>query len=207
MLSRADATRHDVVEGRASDARERPESIHDGSEDLVAQVAEKGGRTLNDRMRRKPGEDVLTSLRRNARDFVAFLVENPAHARIILWDMARQGTSGSRGRATSNLQIRDRMRTAFEAASASGEIQPVRVETYLQFIYIGTAAAVTWTHYPLEGESKFLSQEETTGKPNRSKNLTASIAPPSEFSATDVERLQDEVENLVIHLLSLDSPG
>ena len=89
-------------------------------EDLVAQVAEKGGRMLDERMRRRSGERILSSLRRNAREYVAFLAENPAHARIILWDMARQGTSGWRGLATSNIQIRTRMNAAFEFAIERG---------------------------------------------------------------------------------------
>ena len=105
-------------------------------EDLVAHIADKGGRELEERMRRQSGEDILTSLRRNARDYVAFLAEHPAHARIILWEMARRGTTGWRGLAESNLAIRDRMRAAFENAEARGEIRPVPMELYLSLIHI-----------------------------------------------------------------------
>jgi AcrR family transcriptional regulator len=164
-------------------------------DDLVAQVAQKGGRLLEEKMRRQPDEDILSSLRRNAREYVAFLAKNPAHARIILWDMARQGTSGWRGLAASNIQIRTRMHAAFETAAETGEIRPLRVETYLQFLYIGAAAAITWTEYNPDGGTKVASShDEGSAQP-------AGLPAPTEG---ELAQLQDEVENLVIRLLAPD---
>jgi AcrR family transcriptional regulator len=171
-------------------------------DDLVAQVAEKGGRMLEEKMRRQAGEDILPSLRRNAREYVAFLANNPAHARIILWDMARQGTSGWRGLAASNIQIRSRMHAAFKIAIETGQIRPLRVETYLQFLYIGAAAATTWTEYNPTGGT-----EVASGDDEDSTRLESLPAPTGE----ELAQLQDEVENLVIRLLAPDeapdSPG
>jgi hypothetical protein len=110
--------------------------------------------------------------------------------------MARQRTTGWRGLATSNIQIRDRMRTAFEAASASGEIRQIAVETYLQFVYIGTAAATTWTDYRSE-------EEENT--PNSDGAAPSTFVPLPSPSAEEIERLQDEVESSVVLLLSPQS--
>lgn len=155
-------------------------------EDLVAHIAEKGGRMLADRMRRQTGEDILTSLRRNAREYVAFLMENPAHARIILWEIARRGTLGWRGLATSNIEVRDRMRAAFEVATARGEIRPVPVETYLQFLYIGYAAAAVWADYP----------EDAPG---------VEPAALPQHDPEEIRRLQDQAEDLVVQLLTPDA--
>ncbi len=160
-------------------------------EDLVAQIAEKGGRMLADRMRRQSGEDVLTSLRRNARSYVEFLADNPAHARIILWDMAGRGTSGWRGLAISNVETRDRMREAFEIAGEQGVIRPIRIEAYLQFLYIGSAAAVVWTDYDdPQGDSD--------------KNAPVETRPGLHRTASAIEQLKDEAEDLVKRLLTPD---
>ena len=155
-------------------------------EDLVAQIAENGGRMLAEIMRRGPDEDVLTSLRRNARRYVAFLIEHPAHARIILSDLARRGTTGWRGLAASNIAIRERMSAAFEAAQERGEIRPVPLEAYLQALYIGSAAAAVWTDY-----EDLEDHREGRDSP-----------PLTSISAADLERLQDQAEDLVVRLLS-----
>lgn len=149
---------------------------------LVAEIADRGGARLADQMRAEADEDVLGSLRRNARGFVDFLVENPAHARIILWDMARRGTTRSRGLEAANSEIRERMRAAFDEAAAAGQIRKIRLESYLQHMYIGTAAAVAWADYHIE--------ESETGDP------VFTLDPVM------VEQLKDEAENLVVRLLA-----
>ena len=157
-------------------------------EDLVAQIAEDGGSMLAEIMRRDSDENILASLRRNARRYVTFLVEHPAHARIILWDLARRGTTGWRGLAASNIAIRERMRAAFEVAQEKGEIRPVPLEAYLQALYIGSAAAAVWTDY-----------EDPDGDP-----VAEASRPLTPISAADLERLQDQAEDLVVRLLSPD---
>jgi AcrR family transcriptional regulator len=154
-------------------------------EDLVSQIAEKGARLLAETMRRDSGEDIVTSLRRNARRYVAFLAENPAHARIILWDMARRGTTGWHGLARSNLETRDRMRSAFDIASEQGTIRKIRMESYLAFLYIGSAAVTVWSDY----------EEEHDGE----------ASPPAQMpqmTADEINQLQDEAEDLVVWMLS-----
>jgi AcrR family transcriptional regulator len=158
-------------------------------EDLVAHIAEAGGRQLAEHMRRQPGEDVLTSLRRNARRYVEFLAENPAHARIILWDMARRGTAGWRGLAATNIEVREHMREALRAAAAEGVIRPIRVEAYLQVLYIGSAAAVVWTDY------------HDSDAEQDAEGFVESLPFPKRSDA-EVEQLKDEAEDLVVRLLS-----
>lgn len=155
-------------------------------EDLVAHIAEKGGRMLAQVMRRQEGDDILTSLRRNARRYVGFLADNPAHARVILWDLARRGTSGWRGLASSNIELRERMRAAFEAAAERGEIRPVSIESYLQFLYIGAAAGTIWTDHDYPGP------DDEDQPP----------APLRKLTPEEVLLLQDQSEELVIRLLA-----
>jgi AcrR family transcriptional regulator len=164
-------------------------------DDLVTHIAEKGARMLADLMRRQSGEDILDSLRRNARSYVGFLAENPAHARIILWDLARRGTTGWPGLASSNIEIRERMRQAFETATKEGAIRPIRIETYLQFLYIGSAAASVWTDYHYD-----YGDAETSANPE----FLTQIGSPPLVKKTDaeIEQLKDEAEDLVVRLLS-----
>ena len=157
-------------------------------EDLVAHIAEKGGKMLAAVMRRNSGDDILTSLRRNARRYVDFLVDNPAHARIILWDLARRGTSGWRGLAASNMEMRERMRSAFEAAAERGEIRPISIETYLQYLYIGTAAGAIWTDHDYPGPGN-------DGQPP---------APLRKPTPDEVDFLKNQAEDLAVRLLSPD---
>jgi len=153
-------------------------------DELVAHVAEKGGRILAERMRTPAGEDVLTSLRRNARIYVRFLAENPAYPRLILWELSRHGTVAWPGLAASAITIRERMRVDFEKGAKEGVIRKVRVEFDLQYFYIGAAAASVWTDY-----DDPLSDLE---------NFPGSI----EKSPEEVERLMDEAEEFVVRMFS-----
>lgn len=157
-------------------------------EDLVAHIAEKGGKMLAAVMRRNSGDDILTSLRRNARRYVDFLVNNPAHARIILWDLARRGTSGWRGLAASNMEMREHMRSSFEAAAERGEIRSISIETYLQYLYIGTAASAIWTDYDYPS-------------PGNDDRPPAPLRKPT---PDEVDFLKHQAEDLVVRLLSPD---
>lgn len=160
-------------------------------DDLVAHIAEKGSRELATRMRREEGVDTLESLRRNARRYVAFLVEHPAHARIILWDMARRGTTGWDGLVRTNIETSKRLASAFAIAAEKGEIRPVRVEAYLQFLFIGAAAGSVWTEYP------------TPPAENGASTTAADAEPPlPEHTPEEIEQLQNEAEDLVVRLLS-----
>jgi len=159
-------------------------------EDLVSQIAEKGGRVLAGKIEWSVGDSILDALRLNARRYVDFLIENPAQARIILWNLARRGTTGWRGLAASNIEMRDRMRDAFEAATQDGRLRPLRVETYLQFLYIGAAAAVVWTDY-----------DHPIPKQGEGEEFQLTPIPPEE-----AERMRDEAEELVVRLVA-PSPG
>jgi len=159
-------------------------------EDLVAQIAEKGGRILSGKIEWTAGEAILDSLRLNARRYVDFLIENPAQARIILWNLARRGTTGWRGLANSNIEMRDRMRDAFEAATQDGRLRPFRVEAYLQFLYIGAAAAVVWTDYDHPDQGDGIGDQD--GEEFR-------LAP---ISPEKAEQMRDQAEDLVVRLLA-----
>ena len=81
------------------------------------------------------------------------------------------------------------MRDAFAVAAGQGAIRPIRIETYLHFLYIGSAAATAWTDYDVP-------QTETDGG--------ADTRPVrfSKKSAAKIERVKDEAEDLVVRLLS-----
>ena len=119
-----------------------------------------------------------------ARDYVAYLGEHPAHARLILWETSRRGTPEWRELAPSNLEIRDRMRTAFEEAIARGEIKPIALQTYMQVLYVGYAAAIVWKAFPFD-------EKEAPDSPT-----------PAVLDGEEISRLQEQADELVLRLLA-----
>jgi len=153
-------------------------------DDLVAHIAEKGSRELTEGLQRHPGEDLITNLAENAKGYIQYLVEHPAHARIILWEMARRGVVDWQGLQANNVEVREKLRTVFEKAAKKGIIRPIKVEYYLQLIYIGGAAAAVYTDYASDA-------------------AVDGVAPPiREVPAEEVGRLKNEIERLVIRMLA-----
>ena len=143
---------------------------------------------MAERIRREPGENTLDALRRNAREYVGFLAEHPAHARMILWETARRGTSDWSELAPSNLEISARMRTTFEEAISRGEIKPIALPTYMQALYVGYAAAVVWRTFPFDRKDD--------------RNDEGEAARSSGLDAEEIIRMQEEADELVLRLLA-----
>ncbi|MCR9096192.1 MAG: TetR/AcrR family transcriptional regulator [bacterium] len=161
-------------------------------DDLIAQVAARGGQRMAERIRREPGETTLDALRRNAREYVGFLAEHPAHARMILWETARRGTSDWSELAPSNVEISARTRTTFEEAISRGEIKPIALSTYMQALYVGYAAAVVWRTFPFDRKDDRKDDRNDAGV----------AASSSSLDAEEIIRMQEEADELVLRLLA-----
>lgn len=153
-------------------------------DDLIAQVAARGGQAMAERIHREPGEGTLDALRRNAREYVAFLAEHPAHARLILWETSRRGTPEWSELAASSSEISARMRTAFEEAIRRGEIKPIALQTYMQALYVGYAAAVVWSAFPFDEKE------------------AADAAASIRLDAEEITTMQEQADELVLRLLA-----
>jgi AcrR family transcriptional regulator len=145
-------------------------------EDLVAQVARKLSRDSTEFMVRKPGEDSMTAFRNYARKLVAFYVRNPAAARIYLFEISKGGVRGWEESAALDSWARERASRAFERSVRSGEFRDIRFGYYVAVLIAGLAALALWPSYD-----------------RASKRVS-------------VERLQAEADDLVVRLLSPDSP-
>ena len=116
-------------------------------EDLVAQVARKVSRDAIEMMVRKPNEDSLTAFRSFARKLVTYYAENPAAARMILWEIAKGGVEGWEESAALDSWARNRSAKAFERSVQAGEFRDIRFGFYMAVMIGGMAALALWPSY------------------------------------------------------------
>lgn len=143
-------------------------------EDLVAQVARKVSRDAIEMMGRRPNEDSLTAFRNFARKLVTYYAENPAAARMILWEIAKGGVEGWEDSAALDRWARDRSAKAFERSVREGEFRNIRFGFYLAVLIGGMAALALWPSYDKASKRE------------------------------SVKKLQAEADDLVFRLLSPD---
>jgi AcrR family transcriptional regulator len=123
---------------------------------------------------RVPGEGPLETYRRAARAYAAYLYKRPAAARISLWQISQEGVeaAGWERNAALESEFHRRARDVFERGVRAGAIRAIRFEQYHTQLLWGVAS-----------QSLFLPYDR-------------------KLKRVPLKRLQDEVEDFVVRLLT-----